>query len=89
MSELEASRNCLFDGAAANMHPNINFGDKNLSLGLASPTDAKAPAAGRACRRGLRQARRLVHKIGMYVENASQIPGEKGGIFNRIHDAVF
>lgn len=89
MSELEASRNCLFDGAAANMHPNINFGDKNLSLGLASPTDAKRLQLGELVGAGFGKRGCLVHKIGMYVENASQIPAEKAGYLTEFMTPYF
>lgn len=47
ISEIEASGYCEFDGSPANMHPNINFGETNVALGLNSPTEQERLAYGK------------------------------------------
>lgn len=77
MTELEASENCRFDGSPANMHPNINFGEKNVSLGLNSPTEQVRLEYGMPIGVGYGLRGSLVHKCGMYVRDKGDLPVKK------------
>lgn len=77
MSEMEASTYCGFDGSPANMHPNINFGDFHVSLGLNSPTDTERLAYGQSIGVGYGLRGSLVHKCGMYLRNKEDLPKGK------------
>lgn len=79
MTELEASRNCQFDGSPANMHPNINFGEYNVSLGLNSPTCWQRLSYGDPVGVGYGLRGSLVHKCGMYIRGRQDLPAEKSG----------
>jgi len=79
ISEIEASRYCEFDGSPANMHPNINFGETNVALGLNSPTEQERLAYGKPLGIGYGLRGSLVHKCGMYLRGAEDLPEEKKG----------
>lgn len=86
MSELEASAYCEFDGSPRNMHPNINFGDKHVSLGLNSPTGTEILAYGKPLGVGYGLRGSLVHKSGMYIRNREDLPKERK---NYIEDFLY
>lgn len=79
MSEMEASLFCQFDGAPANMHPNINFGENNVALGLNSPTDQETLHYGDPVGIGFGRRGSLVHKCGMYLRDKQDLPEDKAG----------
>lgn len=79
MTELQASGFCQFDGSPANMHPNINFGEKNVSLGLNSPTEWERLDYGKPIGVGYGLRGSLVHKCGMYIRNRQDLPAEQAG----------
>ena len=79
MRELEASRFCQFDASPANMHPNINFGEKNVALGLNSPTEWEQLEYGMPIGVGYGLRGSLVHKCGMYLRDRNDLPAEKSG----------
>lgn len=76
MTELEASLYCQFDGSPANMHPNINFGERNVSLGLNSPTEWEQLEYGMPLGAGYGLRGSLVHKSGMFIRNRRDLPKE-------------
>ena len=79
MTELEASRLCEFDGSPLNVHPNINFGEYHVSLGLNSPTAHRRIAYGDPMGVGYGLRGSLVHKSGMYIRSAEDLPEAKRG----------
>ena len=79
MTEREASENCGFDGSPANMHPNINFGEENVALGLNSPTEQERLKYGMPIGAGYGLRGSLVHKCGMYLRDKGDLPAEKSG----------
>lgn len=74
LREVEAGLNCLLDGTPLNMHPNVNFGDKNVSYGLNSPTEQQKLEYGMPVGIGYGGRGCLVHKSGMYIRDAKDIP---------------
>lgn len=84
MTEMEAGRQCGFDGSPANMHPNINFGDENVSLGLNSPTAGTTLSYGNSLGVGYGLRGSLVHKCGMYIRTLDDLPEEKQDYMERI-----
>lgn len=77
MTELEAGAFAGFDGSPANMHPNINFGDAHVSLGLNSPTPWARLSYGDSAGVGYGLRGSLVHKCGMYIRDRKDLPEEK------------
>lgn len=79
ITELEASKLCEFDGSPANMHPNINFGEFHVSMGLNSPTAWQQLEYGDPIGVGYGLRGSLVHKSGMYIRTMADLPEEKQG----------
>lgn len=77
MCEAEAAQLLEFDGEPGNMHPNINFGDDHVSLGLNSPQFDVKLDYGMALGVGYGLRGSLVHKCGMYVRDKQDLPEEK------------
>ena len=73
ISELEASAYLQIDGAPLSTHPNINFGEKNVCYGLASPTHSKKLELGENISVGMAYRRSLIHKAGVYARNAADL----------------
>jgi len=76
ISELEASGYLQIDGAPLSTHPNINFGTHNVCLGLASPTQNKKLEVGENISVGMAYRRALIHKAGVYANNAEELSQE-------------
>lgn len=74
MSEMEASQALHLDGYPLSTHPNINFGAENLAMGLASPGFSRRLAVGDPVGVGFGYWGALVHKAGLYVKTAAEIP---------------
>ena len=73
MSELEASAYLQIDGSPLSVHPNINFGSKNVCYGLASPTQDKKLEMGENISVGMAYRRALIHKAGVYAKTADDL----------------
>jgi len=84
MTETEAGLHCQFTGMPTSMHPNINFGEKNVSLGLNSPTDWARLSYGDEAGVGYGLRGSLVHKCGMYIRNREDLPAEKAGYMEEL-----
>lgn len=77
MSEIEAAQLLEFDGQPGNMHPNINFGDAHVSLGLNSPKWDQKLEYGMSMGVGYGLRGSLVHKCGMYIRDSKDLPEDK------------
>lgn len=77
MTETEAAEQLELNGEPLNMHPNINFGDSHVSLGLNSPKHDVKLEYGMALGVGYGMRGCLVHKCGMYARNEADIPEDK------------
>lgn len=73
MTELEAASCCGFDGSPANMHPNVNFGETHVALGLNSPDGYQKLNYGDPIGLGYGLRGSLVHKCGMYIRDANDL----------------
>ena len=79
MTEVEAGMQCQFTGSPGNMHPNINFGEKNVALGLNSPTEWTHLEYGSPAGVGYGLRGSLVHKCGMYIRDKADLPEDRAG----------
>ncbi len=78
ITELEAASYCGFDGSPANMHPNFNFGDEHVALGLNSPEGMKNLEYGDQVGAGYGLRGSLVHRVGMFIRDAKDLkPGRE------------
>lgn len=77
MTEAEAAEQLELNGEPLNMHPNINFGDPHVSLGLNSPKHNVKLDYGMSLGVGYGMRGCLVHRCGMYLRNAEDIPEGK------------
>lgn len=73
MNELDAGCYLRFDGSPTNMHPNINFGDEHVALGLNSPEEYKKLEYGDPVGVGYGLRGSLVHRVGMFIRNAKDL----------------
>ncbi len=89
MSELEASSGLGLDGEPLSVHPNINFGDKNVSYGLASPTSSRRLAYGDLIGVGMGYRGTLVHRCGLYIRDASELVGERSRAMGSFYRPYF
>lgn len=77
MREIEAAEFLCLDGDPLSNHPNVNFGDKNASLALRSPTYDKKLELGDIAGVGFGLRGSLVHKSGYYINSEADLPEEK------------
>ena len=77
MLETEAGVLLQLDGEPMNMHPNLNFKDAHLKVGLNSPKYDTRLAYGDSFGVGYGTPGCLVHKAGMYIRDESDLPEEK------------
>lgn len=77
MNEIEASCLLHLDGEPLCTHPNINFGDAHVSLGLNSPQYHSKLTFGEPAGIGYGLRGSLIHKSGMYIRNEEDLPKEK------------
>ena len=77
MNEIEASSLLGFDGEPLSTHPNINFGDEHVSLGLNSPQYNSKLILGQPAGIGYGLRGSLIHKSGMYIRKTEDLPKEK------------
>lgn len=85
MTEIEASQYLMIDGEPESNHPNVNFGDFNVSLGLRSPTYHQRLKLGDPAGVGFGMRGSLVHKSGMYIRSKEDLPDDRK---NAIEDVV-
>lgn len=88
-TELETSFAFKLDGSPANTHPNLNFGDRNVSYGLASAGWIKSLKYGEFVGGGYALRGSLVHKCGLYVKCEADIPTEKKGYMEELVKPYF
>lgn len=77
MREAEAGELLMLNGEPLNMHPNLNFGDEHVSVGLNSPKGDTRLKLGAAFGVGYGMSGCLVHKSGMYIRSADDLPDGK------------
>jgi hypothetical protein len=77
ISETEAAKECTFDGSPLNMHPIFSFGDENVSFGSNSPTETTTLKYGDAISIGYGLRGAFIHRCGMYIRNADDLPIDK------------
>lgn len=77
MTETEAGELLGLDGEPLNMHPNLNFGDEHVRVGLNSPKFDRRLKLGDAFGAGYGAPGCLVHKCGMYIRDEKDLPEEK------------
>lgn len=77
MGEIEASSLFRLGGEPLCTHPNLNFGDEHVSLGLNSPQYGPRLKYGMPVGVGYGMRGSNVHKAGMYIRNAEDLPEEK------------
>lgn len=74
MREVEAAELIGFNGEPMNMHPNINFGEAHVVVGLNSPKYDVKLEYGMPIGAGYGMRGSLVHKCGMYIRNEEDLP---------------
>jgi len=89
ISELEASNYLNIDGDPLTAHPTINFGRKNILLGLASPQSNKKLEKGDVINISLGYRRSMVAHTGLYVENQKDIPENMKGIVENFYKTYY
>jgi hypothetical protein len=89
MTEIEASEYLQIDGDPVATHPNINFGDHNVSLGLGSPTYHKKLQHGDIVGAGMGYRGSLVHKVGLFIKNRDELRGEYKDCMERFYKPYF
>ena len=77
MTEMEASALLGIDGEPECTHPNINFGDEHTALGLNSPTYHQRLEYGIPIGIGYGLRGSLIHKLGMYIRDLSDLPDDR------------
>lgn len=77
MTEIEVSALLGIDGDPVCTHPNVNFGDKNVSLGLNSPDYYTELKYGEPAGVGYGLRGSLVHKSGMYIRDMEDLAEDK------------
>ena len=72
-SELEVSGAFALDGEPLSTHPNVNFGTRNVGLGIASPTQSKKLEYGECVSVGMGARRALIHKAAVFARDATDL----------------
>ena len=89
MTEIEASALLEIDGEPECTHPNVNFGDENVSLGLSSTTYSSKLEYGKSAGVGYGLRGSLVHKSGMYIRDLSDLPEDKKAFVEEVAKPYF
>ena len=77
VSEIEATKEMLIEGSPQSIHPNLNFGDDHMALGVASPGHHRTLSYGDMLGIGYAYRGSLVHKAGIYARGPEDVPEEK------------
>jgi len=77
-SEWAASKRFLLDGSPTCTHPCVSFGEKNASMGLASPQADSILARGDIVSIGMGLRRANVHRTFPYVSDGAELTGRYG-----------
>jgi len=87
-TEIESSKDFLLDADPLVAHPNLNFGEFNAGLGLASPYERKL-AYGDIVNVGMGYRYSMVARTGIFVESKKDLPSEKEGIVENLYIPYF
>jgi hypothetical protein len=85
LTEIEASKYLEIDGEPVTAHPNVNFGQRNVLFGLASPTYTKKLEKGEVINIALGYRRTMVARTGIFVNNKEEIPPNREGIVEKLY----
>ncbi|MGE5528656.1 MAG: aminopeptidase P family N-terminal domain-containing protein [Patescibacteria group bacterium] len=88
MTETEASSLMQLDGEPLAVHPNVNFGARNVLLGLASP-DCERLEKGMAINLALGYRRALVARMGIFVADRAELPPDSRGVVEELYMPYF
>lgn len=89
MTEIEVSELLEIDGEPTCTHANINFGDRNVSLGLNSPVYSQKLELGVPAGVGYGMRGSLIHKSGMYIRNAEDLPEDRKHYIDEVAKPYF
>lgn len=85
LTEMEASEYLEIDGDPLVAHPNVNFGTRNVLLGLASPTYTKKLRRGEVINIALGYRRAMVARTGLFVKDKTEIPPRMEGVVEKFY----
>ncbi len=89
ITEVEASRYLELDGEPVAAHPNINFGKRNVLLGVASPSYTKRLERGEVINVSLGYRYSMVARTGIFVDNKKEIPPNMEGVVEKLYIPYF
>ena len=89
VSEIHASEALTLDGDPLATHPNVNFGDQRVALGIASPTYHNTLAYGELVSVGYGLRGSLVHRSAFYARDISEIPSERRAYIDELVKPYF
>lgn len=89
MSEIEASGFLCIDGEPLTMHPNLNFGDFNTSLGVRGPTYNQKLKLGDTLCVGFGYKGCVVHRAGVYINSPDDLTKEQKTIREHFFHTYF
>lgn len=85
LTEIEVSKYFEIDGDPLTAHPNVNFGTRNVLLGLASPTYTKRLKKGEVINVALGYRRAMVARTGLFAQNKNEIPPHMEGVVEKFY----
>lgn len=89
MTEMEASELLNIDGEPLCTHPNVNFDDEHVSLGLNSPVYGKKLKYGMPLGVGYGLRGSNVHKMGMYIRSLEDLPEDRKNYLEEVAKPYF
>ncbi len=89
MTEIEASELLGIDGEPLCTHPNVNFGDAHVSLGLSSPVYGRRLEYGMPLGVGYGLRGSNVHKMGMYIRGPKDLPKDRRNYVDEVAKPYF
>ncbi len=89
MTEMEASKLLKLDGSPLPVHPNVNFGEKNVLLGVASPTYTQKAELGEVMNVSNNRRRALVARLGVIASKPEELKPEMKGIVESFYKPYF
>ncbi|MBA7575439.1 hypothetical protein ES708_17269 [subsurface metagenome] len=87
-TEYEVSKSLNIDSDPLSAYPNVNFGGKNVSMGLASPS-LRQLKIGDPVNIGFGYRYSMVARTGLFVSNKREIPVEMDGIIDKLYIPYF
>ncbi|NLJ71242.1 MAG: M24 family metallopeptidase [Clostridiaceae bacterium] len=88
ITELEASKHLMIDGDPLSVHSNVNF-NKNYFYAIASPMPDNKLKIGDVVGVGMAYRRSLCHKVGLFVEDESQLEPKRRDNVKKIFEKYF